>query len=92
MERMNQNDTIKHMLHYLTFDEMNRAWDLFYKWGEKTMKQRGVKVKDWKQWIKDNKQRGKECDKYFPTISVEEGREKVKKIVEKIMKSGYYGI
>ena len=59
---------------------------------KKTMKERGVRSKDWKQWLKDNKQRGKKCDKYFPTISVEEGREKFKEIVEKIMKSGYYGI
>ena len=56
------------------------------------MKERGVRPKDWKQWLKDNKQRGKKCDKYFPTISIEEGREKFKEIVEKIMKSGYYGL
>ena len=56
------------------------------------MKERGVRPKDWKQWIKDNKQRGRKYDKYFPTISVEEGREKFKEIVGKIMRSGYYGI
>ena len=42
------------------------------------MKERGVRAKYWKLWIKDNKQRGKKCDKYFLTISVEEGREKFK--------------
>ena len=80
------------MLNNLTFDEMERAWDLFYKWGEKTMKERGVRPNDWKQWIKDNKQRRRKCDKYFPAISVEEGREKFKEIIEKIMRSGYYGL
>ena len=60
--------------------------------GVKNNEERGVRPKDWKQWLKDNKQRGKKCDKYFPTISVEEGREKFKEIVEKIMKSGYYGL
>ena len=87
-----ERNTIKHMLNNLTFDEMERAWSLFYKWGEKTMKERGVRTKDWKKWIKDNKQRGKKCDKCFPTISVEEGREKFKEIVGKIMRRGYYGI
>ena len=87
-----ERNTIKYMLNNLTFDEMERAWNLFCKWSEKTMKQRGVRVKDWKQWIKDNKQRGMKCDKYFPTISAEEGREKFKEIVGKIMRSGYYGI
>ena len=43
------------------------------------MKERGVRTKDWKLWIKDNKQRGKKCDKYFPTISVEEGRKNLRK-------------
>ena len=92
MEKINQRNAIKHMLNNLTFDEINRAWDLLYKWGERTMKERGARVKDWKKWRKDNKQRGKKCDKYFPTISVEEGREKFKEIVEKIMRSGYYGL
>ena len=87
-----ERDTIKRMLSTLTCDELDRAWDLFYRWGEKTMKERGVNAKDWKQWISDNKQRGRKCDKYFPTISVEEGRAKFKKIVENIMKSGYYGL
>ena len=87
-----ERNTIKHMLNNLTLDEMERAWSLFCKWGEKTMKERGVRPKDWKQWIKDNNQRGRKCDKYFPTISVEEGREKFKEIVGKIMRSGYYGI
>ena len=38
------------------------------------MNEQGVKTKDWKQWIKDNKRRNRKCDKYFPTISVEEGQ------------------
>ena len=80
MNQEKERNTIKYMLSNLTSDEVDRAWNLFYKLGEKTMKERGVKPKDWKQWIKDNKQRGKKCDKYFPTISVEEGREKFKKI------------
>ena len=88
----NERKQIKYMLNNLTFDEMERAWDLFYKWGEKTMKEGGVRPKDWKQWIKDNKQRRRKCDKYFPTISVEEGRDKFKEIVGKIMRSGYYGL
>ena len=56
------------------------------------MNERGVKTKDWKQWIKNNKKRRRKCDKYFPTISVEEGRAKFKEMVEKIRRSGYYGI
>ena len=55
------------------------------------MKERGVKPKDWKEWIKDNKQRRRKCDKYFPTINVEEGKAKFKEIVEKFIRSGYYG-
>ena len=54
------------------------------------MKEGGVNPKDWKKWIKDNKQRKRKCDKYFPTISVEEGRKKFKEIIEKIIRSGYY--
>ena len=34
-----EGDTIKHMLSNLTCDELDRAWNLFYKWGEKTMKE-----------------------------------------------------
>ena len=30
-----ERDTINRMLYNLTFDEMERAWSLFYKWGEK---------------------------------------------------------
>ena len=56
------------------------------------MKERGVNQKDWKKWIKDNKQRKRKCDKYFPTISVEEGRKKFQEIIEKIIRSGYYGL
>ena len=44
-----ERETIKRMLNNLTFDEMERALSLFYKWGEKTMKERGVRPKDWKQ-------------------------------------------
>ena len=87
-----ERNTIKYLLHYLTCDEIDRAWYLFYKWGEKTMKARGVMPKDWRKWIKDNKRKNIKCDKYFPTISVEEGREKFKEIIEKIIKSGYYGV
>ena len=53
----------KEMLNYLTCDEIDRAWELFYKWGERIMKERGVNPKDWKQWIKDNKRRARKCDK-----------------------------
>ena len=63
-------------LSYLTCDEMDKAWELFYKWGELTMRQRGVNPRHWKQWVKDNRRGGKKCDKYFPTISVEEGKAK----------------
>ena len=62
---MEERNQIKYLLSCLTCDEMDRAWDLFYKWGERTMKERGVKPNDWKQWIKDNKQRRRKCDKYF---------------------------
>ena len=88
----NERNTIKCILNQLTCDEMDRAWDLFYKWGEKTMKERGVRPKVWKQWLKDNRQRKRKCDKYFPTINIEEGKEKFKEIVKKIMRSGYYGL
>ena len=47
-----ERNTIKHMLNQLTCDEMERAWSLFYKWGEKTMKERGVNPKDWKKMVK----------------------------------------
>ena len=48
----NKRNTIKCMQNQLTCDEMDRAWDLFYKWGEKTMKERGVNPKDWKKMDK----------------------------------------
>ena len=66
--------------------------ELFYKWGESTMRQRGVSPKAWKQWLKDNKRKGKKCDKYFPKITVEEGKAKFKETIEKIRKNGYYGL
>ena len=34
---MEDKKTIKHMLKQLTCDEMDRAWNIFYKWGERTM-------------------------------------------------------
>ena len=79
-------------LNNLTCDELDRAWELFYKWGESTMKQRGVSPKAWKKWLKDNKQKGIKCDKYFPTISVEEGNAKMTEIIKKIRDVGYYGV
>ena len=83
-------------LKYLTCDEMDKPWELFYKWSELTMRKRGVNPKAWKQcqrrWVKDNKQRRKKCDKYFPTISIVEGKAKFKEIIEKIRKVGYYGV
>ena len=36
---MEDKATIKHMLSELTCDEMDRAWSLFYKWDERTMKE-----------------------------------------------------
>ena len=89
---MENKNELKYLLNGLTCDEVDRAWELFYKWGERTMNERGVRTKDWKQWIKDNRQRNRKCDKYFPTISVEEGKEKLKEIIGKIRRSGYYGI
>ena len=77
-------------LNYLTCDEMDRPWELFNKSAELTMKERGVSPKAWKKWIKDNKRKGIKCDKYFPKISVEEGKTKFKEIVKKIRKNGYY--
>ena len=46
---------LKCLLNQLTCDEMDRAWYLFCKWGEKTMNERGVKTKDWRKSLKDNK-------------------------------------
>ena len=87
-----EKNTISYMIAHLTCDELSRAWDLFYRWSERTIKKRGVKPKDWKQWLADNKTQRRKCDKYFPTISVKEGRDKFKEIVEKVMRTGYYGI
>ena len=56
------------------------------------MKQRGVTIKNWKQWLKDNRQRRQKCNKYFPMITVEEGKAKMKEIIAKIRKVGYYGV
>ena len=64
-----ETNTIKRMLNNLTFDEMERAWSLFYKWGENTMKERRVRTKDWKQWIKDNKQRGRNVIDTFQQLA-----------------------
>ena len=79
-------------LKYLTCDEMDKAWELFNKKEKLTMRNRGVNPKDWKQWVKDNRRRRRKCDKYFPTISVEEGKAKFKEIIEKIRENGYYGV
>ena len=48
MEKETKNQ-MKYLLSHLTCDEMDRAWELFYKWSEQTMNERGVKTKDWKQ-------------------------------------------
>ena len=79
-------------LKYLTCDEIDKAWSLFYKWGKLTMRQRGVNPRHWKKWLKDNRRRGVKCDKHFPTISVEEGKAKMIEIIEKIRENGYYGL
>ena len=79
-------------LKYLTCDEVDRAWELFNKWAELTMKERGVNPKIWKKWIKDNKRKGIKCDKYFPTITGKEGKTKFKEIIKKIRKNGYYDL
>ena len=89
---MDDKKTIKHMLNQLTCDEMDRAWNIFYKWGERTMEKRGVSVKRWKQRIKDNKRKRIKCEKYFPVISVEEGRAKFEEIIGRITERGYYSI
>ena len=39
-------------LKYLSCDEMDRAWELFYKWAESTMKSRGVNIKNWKKELR----------------------------------------
>ena len=79
-------------LKYLTCDEMDKAWELFNNWAELTMRERGVDPKSLKHWIKDNKRKRRKYDKYFPTISVEEGKAKFKEIIERIRKNGYYGV
>ena len=50
------------------------------------------KPKSLETMVKDNRQRRKKCDKYFPTISVEEGKAKFKEIIEKIRENGYCGV
>ena len=89
---MDDKKTIKHMLNQLTCDEMDRAWNIFYKWGERTMAERGVSVRHWKQWIRDNKRIRRKCDKYIPGISVEERRAKFKEIIGRLIERGYYGL
>ena len=88
----NERTTIKNMLNQLTYDEMDRAWNIFYKWGELTMKERRVNIRHWKQWMKNNKKINRKCEQYFPTISVEEGRAKFKEIIGRIIENRYYGI
>ena len=56
------------------------------------MSSRGVNPKQWKKWVKDNRQKRIKCDKYFPIISVEDGKTKFKEIVERIKGKGYYGL
>ena len=79
-------------LKYLNCDEMDKALELFNRWAELTMRKRGVQPKVWKQWVKDNRRRRRKCDKYFPTISVEEGKAKFKEIIENIRENGYHGV
>ena len=79
-------------LKYLTCDEIDKAWELFNKWAELTMRKRGVNPRVWKQWVKNNRRERRKCDKYFPTIRVEEGKAKFKEIIEKIRENGYYGV
>ena len=55
-------------------------------------KERGVSPKAWKKWLKDSKLRGAKCNGYFPKISVEEGKAKMKEIIDKIRKVDYYSI
>ena len=42
-------------LKYLTCDEMDKAWELFNNWAELTMRKRGVHLRVWKQWVKNNR-------------------------------------
>ena len=34
---MENKNELKYLLNGLTCDEIDRAWELFYKWGERTM-------------------------------------------------------
>ena len=79
-------------LKYLTSDEADRAWENFYKWGERTMKQRGVSPRGWKFWMKEKRRGGEHYEKYFPRISVEEGKAKMIEIINNIMRGEYYKV
>ena len=58
--------------------------------GRNNNAKRGVNPRHWKQWVKNNRQNQRKCEKYFPTITVEEGKAKFKEIIEKTRKNGYY--
>ena len=79
-------------LKYITCDEMNKAWELFYKWVELTMNKRGVNAYAWRQSVKNRQREGGNFYKYFPKISVEEGKAKMEEIIKRIRKNGYYGV
>ena len=38
---MNERDSIKSLSDKLTCDAMDKAWELFYKWHQRTMKENG---------------------------------------------------
>ena len=71
---------------------MDKAWELFYKWAELTMNKRGVNPYAWRQSVKNTQREGGNFYKYFPKISVEEGKSKMEEIIERIRKNGYYGV
>ena len=79
-------------LKYLTCDEMDRAWELFNKWAEVTMQERGVNPYAWKKSIRNKRKKGGNFYKYFPRISVEEGSAKFREIINNIKEKGYYGV
>ena len=63
----------------LSHNELQYVVDSYFLWADKTMVQRGIKVRSWKRWRREHPTY---C-KSFPRIIVEEQIEKMRELITK---------
>ena len=65
-------------------DEIKKVTDLYYKWQDKTMKDRGISKRMWKIWLNRRRRMELEYNKSTPRIGVEEQIEKMKELINRV--------